>query len=205
MRRHAQLDHVRHAGAPVLSAPSPRHTDCRARAPLAGISPSSFSNLLLSLVVLLNRARAAQSPSSLALSLLLKILLHETDTWTQVWGLMDYFSRPFSLCHSIFISIIMAFIDESFIMMFIECVSMIMITIIVIAIMISMITTTAVLLCPPSVPVQPEREGGGGRERGRGAAHQAASQVQLRQDEREREGERAAAGQRGRSARAWRR
>jgi len=41
-----QLDHVRHAGAPVLSAPSPRHTDCRARAPLAGISPSSFSNLL---------------------------------------------------------------------------------------------------------------------------------------------------------------
>ena len=73
-------------------------------------------------------------------------------------GLMDYFSRPFSLCHSIFISIIMAFIDESFIMMFIECVSMIMITIIVIVIMISMITTTAVLFCPPSVPVQPTRK-----------------------------------------------
>ena len=41
-----QLDHVWHAGPPVLSAPSPRHTDCHARAPLAGISPSSFSSLL---------------------------------------------------------------------------------------------------------------------------------------------------------------
>jgi hypothetical protein len=100
----AQLDHVRHAGGPVLSAPSPRHTDCRARAPLAGLSPSSFSNLLP-----LSRSLASSSCSisffssrSLSPS---RDLLHETDTWTQVWGLMNYFSRPCSLCRSIFISI----------------------------------------------------------------------------------------------------
>ena len=101
-------------------------------------------------------------------------------------GLMDYFSRPFSLCHSIFISIIMAFIDESFIMMFIECVSMIMITIIVIAIMISMITTTAALICPPSMPVQPTREKEGeGESEGEELLIQR-SQVLLRRDARER-------------------
>jgi len=53
----AQLDHVRHAGGPVLSAPSPRHTDCRARAPLAGLSPSSFSNLLSRLSLSLSLSR----------------------------------------------------------------------------------------------------------------------------------------------------
>ena len=80
-----QLDHVRHAGGPVLSAPSPRHTDCRARAPLAGISPSSFCNLL-SLSRALSRALSRELELlnllpllSLSLSLLLKILLHETD------------------------------------------------------------------------------------------------------------------------------
>ena len=102
-------------------------------------------------------------------------------------GLMDYFSRPFSLCHSIFISIIMAFIYESFIMMLIECVSMIMIMItIMIMIMISMITTTAALICPPSMPVQPTRQKEGeGESEGEELLIQR-SQVLLRRDARER-------------------
>ena len=158
-----QLDHVRHAGGPVLSAPSPRHTDCRARAPLAGISPSSFCNLL-SLSRALSRARAAQSPPSpLALSLSFSRFYCMRRTWTQAGfnGLLlsPIFPLPLHLHldhhgdHRVAITI----------MMFIECISMIMIVImimitIVIMITISMITTTAVLFCPPSVPVQPTRK-----------------------------------------------
>jgi hypothetical protein len=66
--------------------------------------------------------------------------------------------------------------------------------------------TTAVLLCPPSVPVQPTRE-----KEGEGESEGGEQLIKWRvrccstTREREREGERAAAGQRGRSVRAWRR
>lgn len=114
-------------------------------------------------------------------------------TWTQVWGLMDYFSGPLSLCRSIFISIfIMEFINESFIMTFIECMdSMID--------MVYMITqtadaaantaATAALICPLCSFSSRERrkeEGESERERELLLIHKRDEKTRRREKKRER-------------------